>query len=394
LRAPERFRIWRAGGNPGDYGELFYTPRANASVMGVYMQRGNALCMDIQHAMNPEINPKLDPADPPPTAGYLALESVSTADGPELWGVPRWSDCGRDAPVPGKVCCGKHQIESGQRCYVSPDWQIDTDTREPLILNRVSLVAEPGTWGVNLLASRAGAAQGKTQVDEKQIRAAYALASMQAAAAEGPLKDTAAAYVEQLKSAAAAMGVDLEKEPEAAPESKKPEAQAAAEPAKLTEPTKPEAQAAAVTAGKPLTAADFDRRFAEHTERQTLLAGIQGRVPEGHAQLVASMGLTQLRVYARGLPAPVDPDGKGGVRAANVTAGTDRVGKAEPLTALEQRDVDDLRAALGQTSENVTATRKILDASPTGDFDISLRSLVEKHIALRKPAAAAMRFGA
>src|SRR5262245_36483810 len=116
LVAPDRFRIWRAGANPGDYGELNFTPRAAESVMADYLRRGNALVMDIEHALNPAINPKLDPERPPPTAGYLALELVSG----ELWGVPRWSDCGRPAPVPGEVCCGKHQIESGQRCYVSP----------------------------------------------------------------------------------------------------------------------------------------------------------------------------------------------------------------------------------------------------------------------------------
>ena len=143
---------------------------------------GNPLIMDIEHALNPMVNPTLDPADPPPTAGYLQLELFEGPDGPELWGLPRWSDCGRSAPVPGEVCCGKHQIESGQRCCISPDWQIDTETREPVRLNRVSLVAEPATYGINLLASRA-VASSEAPMDDKmeKLKAGYAaLASMKA----------------------------------------------------------------------------------------------------------------------------------------------------------------------------------------------------------------------
>src|SRR5690242_14561010 len=129
LVAPDRFRIWRAGANPGDYGERFFTERSAESVVGEELARGNAMAMEFEHALTPSVNPTLDPADPPPTAGYLTLELYDTPEGPELWGVPRWSDCGRDAPVPGEVCCGRHQIESGQRLYMSPDWIIETETR-------------------------------------------------------------------------------------------------------------------------------------------------------------------------------------------------------------------------------------------------------------------------
>lgn len=368
LVPPARFRLWKAGPNPGDYGNVNFTPAAAASVMGEYQRRGNALVMDIEHALNRTVNPTLSPNDPPPTAGYTALELVDTPDGPELWLLPRWSDCGRDAPVPDEVCCAKHQIQSGQRCYVSPDWDQDTETGEPIRLNRVSLVAEPATWGINLLASRAGAAQGKTQVDEKQIRAAYALASMQAAAAEGPLKETATAYAEQLKGAAAAMGVDLEKEPEAAPESERAEGQAkkaAAESAQPSEPAKPEATAA-VTASKPVTMAEVRREMAEQTERQTLLAGIKDRVPTGHTQLVASMGLTQLRAYARGLPATVSAGGKGGATTANVTAGKGGTAKDEELTYDEKSMVRRWGSQLEIKPDHMTASREAWKTDPVG----------------------------
>lgn len=400
LVPPARFRLWRAGANPGDYGNVNFTPVAAASVMGEYTRRGNALAMDIEHALNRTVNPTLSPNDPPPTAGYTALELVDTPDGPELWLLPRWSDCGRDAPVPDEVCCARHQIQSGQRCYVSPDWDQDTNTGEPIRLNRVSLVAEPATWGINLLASRASATRG-TAVNEEQIRAAYALASMQAAAAEGPLKESASAYAEQLKGAAAAMGVDLEAEP--APKSERAEGQQAAEEAKPEAQGPAQAAQATKTAAKPTKAPQMEKpmtrtevvtMMAENAERQTLMAGIKDRVPDGHAELVAGMNLPQLRSYARGLPAPAVPEGGGGVRAANVTAGKGRAGKDEALSELEQRDVDDLRGALGQTSENVTATKKILAASPEGAVSVSLRALADKHTALRKPATAAMRFGA
>ena len=73
LRAPERFRIWHAGPNPWDGGTVWFTPAAAASVMGEFLRRGNALVMDIEHALNPAANPQLDPSDPPMTAGVLVV---------------------------------------------------------------------------------------------------------------------------------------------------------------------------------------------------------------------------------------------------------------------------------------------------------------------------------
>lgn len=394
--APSRFRLWKSGPNPGDYGALNYTREAHERVMGEWMRRGNALVIDYEHAFNPRVNPKLDPADPPPTAGYLTLESVETPDGPELWCVPRWSDCGRDAPLPGQVCCGKHQITSGQRIYVSPDFDI-SDTREPLCLNRVALVAEPATHGINMLAS--ASANRRKNMDEKAIRAAYALALMQSEGAEGPLKAAALAYVEQLKVAAAALGVNVDEEP--APDSE-PAVQAASE--ETIDPAdKPAPMAAKVTASKvnamktssakPLTIDDVRAEMARAQETDRLRGIVASRMPKGSENVVASMNLTQLRTAARDLPAPVAADaGTGGdTGGSNITAGKGDAG----LTADERSKLNRARSALGQSGEeNITAARKLLDSDPEGAIRVSLGVITAKHIANRNPAKSALRFGA
>ena len=402
LLAPDHFRIWRAGPNPGDYGELFFTPRAAAAVMTEYTVRGNAIVMDIEHGLNPRMNPGLDPSAPPPTAGYLELELVDELEGPELWALPRWSDCGRPAPVPGEVCCGKHQVESGQRCYVSPDWDIDADTREPIRLNRVSLVAEPATWAINLLASRAvgSASQGATMDEMEKMRAGYAAAKTMMGSADSKAAKAASTLCAAYEQAASTLGIKLEDAGEGGGEPKTEGAAAAAGEGETTtnqvdpkqasgaDPSKVDdaargpgpgpavaavatrvasRAAAAVVAGgdRPITGAELERVLAERDERGRLTAGISDRVPKGHENLVASMSLGQLREYSRGLPAKVAPasgagDGGGAVTAGKGTAGA-KPGAGEPMSPKEQYLVERWAKALGVKDANMTASRKAWD---------------------------------
>lgn len=152
-KAPPRFQIWRPGENRGDFGVTILTPEAADRVIAAYLARGNLLPIDIEHGTNPRANPNYDPAKPPPGGGYLALQRVDTDRGPAIWADPvRWSDYARA------------QIEGGERCYISPDWDNDPETKQPLRINKVSLVMNPGTYGMPLLASRDAAAPAFTRV--------------------------------------------------------------------------------------------------------------------------------------------------------------------------------------------------------------------------------------
>jgi hypothetical protein len=371
LRAPDRFRIWRAGANPGDYGELVYDDAADASVMGEYSRRGNLLVMDIEHALNPIANPTLNVNDPPMTAGYLALERVDTKRGPELWGVPRWSDCGREAPVPDEVCCAKHQIESGQRCYVSPDWDIDLETRRPIRLNRVSLVAEPATWGINLLASASRA--GRQDMDQEQLRAAYASAMKMAAGGDEASK----AYCASLKASAEKAGINLDEEP--GPKSERGEGQATKASAE-SEPGKKEAEMATKVAGKGLSLDELDRHLELRDEKARLLEANKDRIHPGHLTMLAGKGygLPEVKNYIAGLPLRPVAGGTEGDAGGTVGrgAGAGSAGRAaeDVISPRDEFAAETLRKKLGVSKANVVAAKAAIDSSPAiaEAFDIKI----------------------
>lgn len=212
MAPPTRFRIWRAGNNPGDFGDNVLTASAAAAVVAEYKRRGHALAIDYQHATNVRENPDYDPAAPPPMAGYAEIRVVQTGAGVELWADPvRWSDCQRPHAAPGAVCCGKHQIVTGQRAYISPDWNLDPGTREPLSINRLSLVAEPGTYGINMLAARAGASQRTTPMNDTEILKALLAAAMGAAASQdADVQAFGALVAQQSAELASAKGLALD----------------------------------------------------------------------------------------------------------------------------------------------------------------------------------------
>jgi hypothetical protein len=366
--------------------------------MGDAQRRGVSKIIDIEHGLNPTANPKYDPNHPPITGGYFDLELGGSPDAPELWIKPRWSDCGREAPVPGMVCCATHQITSGQREYLSPDWDLDPETREPIRLNRVSLVGEPGTYGISMLAS-ATISRGKTMNEIDKLRAAYAGNMALAGSSDESIKAAALAMCESLKAAASALGIDLEKAPEeAAPASEAPVAKKASEDAPPAEPAKvvPAAGAAEPPADpskeKPLTASALNRILAERDERTAMMA--DPRVSKEMANVIASADLSTARNIVKALPALPAPQGTNGqTQPVNHTASAAKV--EVPLNAVEAHIVDGYRRALGLTAENVTAARKMMDADPDGELGIavSLSKLVDKHKARRNPAANAMKFG-
>jgi hypothetical protein len=128
---PREIQLWRTGPNPTDYGVHVWSDRSVAEVGSVYSARGNPLLIDVEHlgAITPE-------GEPPPTGGYATLEIRNG----EPWLTFEWSDYAAE------------QIASGQRRFLSPEYDTDKATGEILRLYRVSLVADPGTHHAHVLA--------------------------------------------------------------------------------------------------------------------------------------------------------------------------------------------------------------------------------------------------
>ena len=160
IKAPASVLLWEPGLVVGDFGENVWDAKAAADVMANYVARGNPVPIDVEHNSNPEANPKLDPNNPPKGGGYALLKLDSRG---ALWCDPiRWSDYARS------------EIESGSRNAISPDWDYDPATKRPVRLKRVSLVQNPGTYSIGLMAS--ARANG-----DKKMDLSFVLAALKAA---------------------------------------------------------------------------------------------------------------------------------------------------------------------------------------------------------------------
>lgn len=399
LAAPERFRVWAAGNNPGDYGDNLFTEAAAARVMTDFERRGVAGAIDIEHATNPKAA-TYSPEKAPVMGGYYGLKVVQAERGPELWADPvRWSDCGRPAPVPSEICCAKHQIESGQRCYISPDWQFDAATKEPLCLNKLSLVAEPGTYGINLLASRASASR-REPMDLEMMKQLLAMALGLADSSSDPeLKRLAADFAKSLGDKASALGID----PSAAPASEAPAAAAATDPQK----DPPGVPAAAggdcapgqdpkgnmASRGKPLTEADVTRIMNQDRERREILAANRDRpgMTEPLANLLASKSLQEVRQFVAALPprpaAPTAQNATASAAAGAITGPVPLAGGAPPagpMTIDEQFAIKRLGAIMSPDASVLADVRTRQAAGkPIGVID---RPTLVRLAAARKAA--------
>lgn len=158
--APAEIQLWNVGDNPTDYGVHRWTERSAREVLEVYGQRGNPLLIDVEHN-----GAKVADGEPACTGGYCKLELRNGAP----WLVFSWS------------AYALEQIATGQRLFLSPEYDVDRETGEIVRLYRVSLVADPGTHRARMLAS-SGNEQEKNPMDLKLI-----LAALRAAlAAEDP----------------------------------------------------------------------------------------------------------------------------------------------------------------------------------------------------------------
>jgi hypothetical protein len=402
--APERVRLWNPGPNPWDGGiPINLTPAAVDRVMGEFLRRGNPLSMDFQHEISlAEAQGKLAPDgtdELPMGAGYCLLERVDTPEGPAIDFLARWSDCGREAPVAGKVCCAKHQIESGQRCEFSPDWDSDPTTGEPLRVNRISLVQDGAMHGIGLLASRAE--RSRAMAGEMDgCRAAYAWHKAMAAAGGDDAKEHEA-MMGRLKASAAALGVDLEKEPDgAAPPGPEGAPRTAAEPPpppKEPEPPKGAVGSAALAsraaAAPPLTLDAVLQKLAERDALAELLEGNKDRIPEGHRKMLASAGLAAARTYVEGLPARPAPAGTGGDAGGAIEPGARAKRHRASLSEAERFMAGRVHEALGKSEESAAAFDKrpevSTDAQGNAVYEFSIVKIAETKRLERTKARAA-----
>lgn len=128
---PAELQLWNVGDNPTDYGVHKWTERSVHEVTARYNERGNPLLIDVEHnSANVEGEPSV-------TGGYARLEIRAGAP----WLVFDWS----------AYAIG--QIQTRQRLFLSPEYDVDADTNEITRLYRVSLVADPGTYRARVLAS-------------------------------------------------------------------------------------------------------------------------------------------------------------------------------------------------------------------------------------------------
>lgn len=133
LDPPKEIQLWSLGENPTDYGVHKWTARSISEVLARYRERGNPILIDVEH-----LGAQLEDGEPAPTGGYARLEVRSGAP----WLKFEWSDY------------AQKQITSGQRRFLSPEYDVDRETGEILALYRVSLVADPGTHRARMLATK------------------------------------------------------------------------------------------------------------------------------------------------------------------------------------------------------------------------------------------------
>lgn len=144
--APTAARLWRAGWNATDRGDLNFTPESLRLVLADQAARGNPLAWYYEHE---DTVPLAERGGTPMRGVCSAPSSVLVGRGPatapELWAEEiAWTDE------------AKRQIAAGERRQLSPIAAFDEDTREIVAIRNVSLCAEGATHHGTLLASKEG----------------------------------------------------------------------------------------------------------------------------------------------------------------------------------------------------------------------------------------------
>lgn len=141
--APEACRLWKAGWNRTDKGDLNFTPKSAQLVMDAHARRGNPIAFYYEH----EDRIPLAQRGGAPMRGVCSAPSSmlsirDSEEGPECWAESiAWTDE------------AKRQIATGERRQISPIAAFDSETREIVEILNVSLVCEGATHNGTILAS-------------------------------------------------------------------------------------------------------------------------------------------------------------------------------------------------------------------------------------------------
>lgn len=330
---PAEIQLWSAGDNPTDYGVHRWTDRSVREVGGTYAARGNALLLDIEHnAAEPP-----DPANPPPTAGYARLELRAG----EPWLVFDWS------------AIGAEQIRTGQRLYLSPEYEVDTKTSEIVRLVRVSLVSDPATHHARMLATAQRIRASGEPMDPKTVMAA--LEALEAGDATKALE-----VLKGLIAQAAGGGA-------APPSAPAPEAAAAPAVPPPAGDMPPEEEKKAVAAKAPALPAKAPEAPApdpvavlasrvEGIERDALLARHSARLTEGQRMWASTQSLATVKglIDASPEPSPAAPATKAGTRGATAGARASALPADEKKALDERMGVRRIAAGVQRTPNRVT----------------------------------------
>lgn len=359
---PAEIQLWNVGDNPTDFGVHRWTQRSIQEAYGRYLARGNRILIDVEHnGAKVETN-----SEPAITGGYASLEIRAGAP----WLVFEWSDY------------AKVQIATGQRRYLSPEYDIDKETGEITAIYCVSLVANPATWRARVLAS----AEQKRNMDptlaaimallgsvEDPTSAIAAIKSLVATLSDGAANEAPAEPGDPAALAAAPppagdapgkMAASAPKVKASSPNDPpvNPPQPAPASPAAPVPPPAPTVPDLPANPQPPPAPAAVDPRIRAATD--SAVASIEASHrdllirTEGH-RLVPSIrqwASSQPLAVVQGLIAAAPADGAAGTVRASATRG-DTQGSA-PLRGLQGAALDELRSGMGLVKASSVGPRR------------------------------------
>lgn len=155
VNAPTEFRIWKAGANPTDAHVAMFTERSAELLLAEQATRGNLISVDVDHlSMSPTAPPESRKA-----VGWHRLAVKRDVNGAaELWAIEaQWTDVARN---------GLEKRPPEWR-YVSPVYDVETESGEIVSYVNTALTNNPATWGMTPLAASRGENRKKgTKMEE------------------------------------------------------------------------------------------------------------------------------------------------------------------------------------------------------------------------------------
>lgn len=177
---PIAFRIWTAGVNASDDGDVLFSAKSAKALLAEQDARGRDYSIDVDHL-------SLSPVAPPASRGAVGWHRLAVREGasgePELWAVDvRWSALARDGLT----------SDPPTWKYFSPAFRTGKGGEVTSYIN-LALCINPLTHQLPALAARVATATDEGDPIMKRAALLAALASLAASAGEDPEKQKAAA---------------------------------------------------------------------------------------------------------------------------------------------------------------------------------------------------------